>query len=182
MSDRLGALDESQLTSDREIRLKLSGEAWFDHTLIALFASFVAGLLLIFTVATAFGFGKGTVPPPLTLGMTGLTVLAWWAKRRELRFRRFLTEGESISNCNAVRALAESRRWEILQDDEAALLQIRTPMSLLSWGELLTVRFIGSEVFVNCIPFPEGRCGFAGMTPASERVEAVVSTLGASKP
>ncbi len=172
---------EAGSVSRPELRLKLAGGAWQTHYMLV----FVPAVLASFYLAMLFLLPRDPNTQRLlgclTLILVPLALLFLRAKRNDLRFKCYATGNDPISNCNVIRALAEFHRWEVLRDDEGSLLHIGIPSSSvfsMTKGEAITVLFKGSDVFVNCIPWPEGRSSaLASWSPAKQRVLALVTAV-----
>lgn len=174
-------VEESRTHKGTEYRLALSGSAWTTHYMLTIFPAGLFSGCLILSIASFRDVkaNHGWITFCLVTGT--LAFLAWRAKRNDLRFKQYATQNDPISNCNVVRAFAEFHGWEVLREEEARLLQIGIPKSSvvsMTEGEILTVVFKGADVFVNCIPYPEGRSSVpSSWTRAKGRVQAVVTAV-----
>lgn len=168
-----------------DYQMVLSGDLWMTHYMLVFVVSFFGSIFLaIFSVKANGDLNYQRWLVSILLISAPLTVVCLRAKRNDLRFKRYGTQNDPISNCNMVRAIAESHGWEVQRDDEASLLQIGIPKSQSSWteGEILTVFFKQSEVFVNCIPYPWGRSSaLSAWTPAKRRMQTVAEAVGGTK-
>ena len=177
MSDfQWGIRDRGSSDGTAGIELVLDGAAWTTHFMLFWFPGAFFILLVIAKVVSSWNPRWHGPPALLALAPLPLSLLGLWRQKRLLRFKKFETGQGSISNCNMVRALAESKRWEIVQDDEPNMLRIRTSPSMASFGEILTVLFRGSQVLVNCIADPNFRP--SAFAPLATRISDVASAVG----
>jgi hypothetical protein len=89
---------------------------------------------------------------PLIPGV--LAIFAYWWQKRVLRFRLFHTPHSSEENYNRVLQLFEKKGWTIKQRHHSQFVQAAVPGYPKSWGELVTVRFLGNDLYVNSICDP----------------------------
>ena len=166
-------------------RMVLSGDPWMTHYMLTLMPGAISLMWLVLVIAK-FRRGDSDFQPVVIFELVFgcLSLLAWKAKWHDLQFKRYATQSDPISNCNVIRAFAEFHGWEVQRDDEASLLQIGIPKAQ-SWGtegEVLTVFFRGSEVFVNCMPYPDGRSTApSAWTPAKRRMRTVAEAVGGTE-
>jgi len=89
---------------------------------------------------------------PLIPGI--LAIIAYWWQKRVLRFRLFHTNHNSEENYNRLIQLFEKKGWTVKQRYHSQLIQATVPGFPKSWGELVTVRFLGNDLYVNSICDP----------------------------
>jgi hypothetical protein len=85
-----------------------------------------------------------------------------WIKWRRLRFTVFQTADDAVGNYEKVMGVIEAQGWLISDKREGEMIaaRVRARWSDFTWGELVTVQFLGSQVAINCVGDPyAGRSG-----------------------
>ena len=90
---------------------------------------------------------------------TGLGSVLLRAQLNDLRYVRFITDGDAPANYAAVLNIMRSAGWTITSNEPGELIDARVSDSLLSRGEWVAVRFRGSDVWIASICDP--RIGFS---------------------
>lgn len=83
-----------------------------------------------------------------------LAIIAFWWQKRALRFRLFHTNHNAEENYNRLIQLFEKNGWPVKQRHQSQLIQTTVTDFPKSWGELVTVRFSGNDLYVNSICDP----------------------------
>ncbi|HVZ38153.1 MAG TPA: hypothetical protein VHI13_02670 [Candidatus Kapabacteria bacterium] len=80
-------------------------------------------------------------------------ILSGYSRVRELRYYVIRTTNPAAKNMLAVRRVARVYGWPA-GDAETDVLRFTTNLEFEGSGELVTVRFDGSDVYVNSVPNP----------------------------
>jgi len=102
-----------------------------------------------------------------------------WLKRL-LRYQVVHTQHGSSENYSSVRALAHERGWIIKSDRPYEFIQAAVPgfpKTMASWGELVTVAFLGGDCYINSICNPDQHPSIIAYGRNLENVEAVKSAV-----
>jgi hypothetical protein len=100
----------------------------------------------------------------LMSGSLGAAILR--VQLRELHYTVVATHADPLGNFELVRRLAQSSGWHVTSETPGKCLEARTSGSILSEGEIVSVRFRGRDVLVASICDPgvgfslvgRGRC------------------------
>ncbi len=83
-----------------------------------------------------------------------LAIIAYRGQKRALRFRLFHTSHSAEQNYDLIVQLCMKRDWSIRHRHHSQFIQATVPGFPWSWGELVTVRFSGTDIYVNSICDP----------------------------
>jgi hypothetical protein len=114
-----------------------------------------------------------------------IAAFAFWWQKRVLRYTKVRTVQCAEANHQAVLLLAEKLGWAIIAEMPSESLLISVPgfpKTLASWGERVSVRFLGSEVYVNSICDPNRYASVSAYGRNGRNVRAVVRAIDRSQP
>ena len=113
---------------------------------------------------------------PAILSAT-LALVLGYARRQRLRYTVFQTLDGAAENYRKVLEVAVSSDWNICDDKKNKLIaaRIKAPWTALTWGELVTVQFSGSQVGINVIGDPYA--GGSGSRTDAARARAEMDTV-----
>jgi hypothetical protein len=106
-----------------------------------------------------------------------LALFLWFAQRRRLRYTVFQTSDGAAENYRRVLDVAVSNDWTICDDRKNELIaaRIKAPWTALTWGELVTVEFSGSQVCINVVGDPYA--GTSGSRTDAARAKAEIDAV-----
>lgn len=107
----------------------------------------------------------------LITGALGAAILR--VQLRELRYVVVPTQSDALTNFNAVSRLAASSGWHITSEIAGRCLEARTSGSILTEGEIVSVKFRQGEVLVACISDPGVGFSLVGRRRCTQNREAV---------
>jgi hypothetical protein len=164
----------------------------YDHVELTGFAKFNHFAPMAFTLMfPAMGIALPLIQPggrDLTLFWvigTPVAALAFWWSKRILRYQVIHTTQSTEKNYQAVLELATKLEWEIRSDRPLEFIQASVkgfPKTMASWGEMVTVAFLGGDVYINSICDPNERPSLTAFGRNLDNVEAVKRALGGPNP
>ena len=158
--------------------VELKSEERFKHYSIVWFFGMIA--VCLFMVPLLGRHVRGN--EPYFFGVIA-AIIAWLAnlmQRRALQYSSFATNRSAAENYKAVLAVAESKGWELIHYRNDRLLVMSVPgfpSSLLSWGERVTVEFLGTVVDVNSICDPAMHASVVSFGRNRKNVQAVMAAV-----
>jgi hypothetical protein len=114
-----------------------------------------------------------------------IAAFAFWWQKRVLRYTKVRTAQCAEANHQAVLLLAQKLGWAIIAEMPSEFLLISVPgfpKTLASWGEQVSVRFLGTEVYVNSICDPNRYASVSAYGRNGRNVRAVVRAIDGSRP
>jgi len=159
--------------------VNLRGFQRFTHFQPVYFLGFLAAMALVLSLTNPQGRSLWLLYPTCI----PLALLAYWRQRRALRFRVFETSQGEEANFEAVLALARRQGWVVRASHPTRFLQASVggfPSTMRSWGEMVTVRFMGSRVYANSICDPDRQSSMTSFGRNFEHLEAVRSAVNGS--
>jgi hypothetical protein len=128
-------------------------------------SAFVENMRDVIAITAAGIFGL------LLSGSLGAAILR--LQLRELSYVRVQTQSNADENFQAVIRLAQSSGWQITSEVPNRCLEARTSGSILTEGEIVAVKFNGSDVLVACICDPGVGFSLVGRRRCMQNREAV---------
>jgi len=128
-------------------------------------SAFVENMRDVLAITAAGIFGL------LLSGSLGAAILRM--QLRELSYVRVQTQSNADENFQAVTRLAGSSGWHITSEVPGRCLEARTSGSILTEGEIVAVKFRGSDVLVACICDPGVGFSLVGRRRCVQNREAV---------
>ena len=131
----------------------------------ALFFAYLAALCAGLILTSAFLVGVRNPQAIAGAGIfglfvtTGLGALLLRAQLNDLRYARYATPADALTNYAAVLQSIRTAGWMITRSEHGELIDARVSDSLLSRGEWVAVRFRGRDVWIASICDP--RIGFS---------------------
>lgn len=140
------------------MKLSLTKQQAWNHFFPTLFF----GLLLLVVVGTSgyylfenrndLGAANWNVTVIYVLVFLGLAIWSFLEQSRALEFREEVTSRSAEENYRVILdAVNEQPDWRIESQIASQRLLIRTAWSVASWGEMITIFFLGNTVYINSI-------------------------------
>ncbi len=115
----------------------------------------------------------------LLSGCLGAAILR--VQLRELRYVVVTTQGDPLTNFEAVGRLVQRSGWHVTAQVPGKCLEARTSGSILSEGEIVAVKFRQADVLVASICDPGVGFSLVGRRRCIQNREAVRVAVGAGK-
>ena len=160
-------------------RLKLAGLERAKYFAPVAVCGYLAGLCVALIITSAFVENMKDVLAITAAGIFGLLlsgVLGAAILRvqlRELRYLAVATDFDPMASFEAVSRLAQSSGWHITAEVPGRCLEARTSGSILTEGEIVSVKFRQGEVLVACICDPGVGFSLVGRRRCTQNREAV---------
>ncbi|MCS0367915.1 hypothetical protein ND922_02600 [Vibrio diabolicus] len=86
----------------------------------------------------------------------GVSIFVFWKSKRNLLLKdtRYPSNEINYKNCKKAAVI---HGWGTASDIEMVRLEFETAASLGSWGELITILFTSSGIYINSRPLPTKR-------------------------
>jgi hypothetical protein len=160
-------------------RLKLAGLERAKYFAPVAICVYLAGLCVALIITSAFVENMKDVIAITAAGIFGLLVSGALGaailrvQLRELRYLTVATDSDPLANFEAVSSLAQNSGWHVTSEVPGRCLEARTSGSILSEGEIVSVKFRQSEVLVACICDPGVGFSLVGRRRCTQNREAV---------
>jgi hypothetical protein len=160
-------------------RMKLAGLERVKYFAPVAICGYLAALCLGLIITSAFVENMRDVLWITAAGLFGLLLTGALGaailrvQLRELSYVRIPTQSGADDNFLLVSRLVRSSGWKLTSDVPGRCLEARTSGSLLTEGEIVAVKFQGSDVFVACICDPGVGFSLVGRRRCLQNREAV---------
>ncbi len=140
---------------------------------------YLAGLCVALIITSAFVENMKDVLAITAAGIFGLLVSGALGaailrvQLRELRYLAVATDFDPMASFEAVSRLVQSSGWHITAEVPGRCLEARTSGSILTEGEIVSVKFRQGEVLVACICDPGVGFSLVGRRRCTQNREAV---------
>jgi hypothetical protein len=168
-------------------RLKLAGFERAKYFAPVAICAYLAGLCVALIVTSAFVENMRDVLALTAAGIFGLLISGalgtaiLTVQLRELRYVVVATRADGLANFHSVNRLAASSGWHITAEVPGRCLEARTLGSILSEGEIVSVKFRQSDVLVASICDPGVGFSLVGRRRCLQNREAVRLAVGGVK-
>src|SRR5258706_5948471 len=135
-------------------RVRLSWLGWVNHYFIGLV---LAGLSVAALIGAASGKQLHDSGPWWIAGICATVAYpVLVSQRRRLAFTVYETLDDARENYAKVIGLIERKQWDVIASTPGSSISatVRAKWTELTWGDLVTVVFIGSRVAINSIGNP----------------------------
>jgi hypothetical protein len=135
-------------------RLSLSWLGWINHYFMGLTLAVLSASVLI---GAASGKHLRDSSPWWIAGICAtFAIHAFVTQRRRLAFTAYNTLDDAHENYAKVIALIERKQWDVVANTPGSSIsaKVRANWYELTWGDLVTVVFVGSRVAINSIGNP----------------------------
>jgi hypothetical protein len=153
--------------------VELKGISKFTHFALVI-------LILIYSLqAIVIAFCSGNKEfLPTSVALLSISPLIYWWLRRKLEFRIIHTARSSADNYQAVLSVARKLGWRTKVSRPSEFFQASVTGFPISWGELVTVKFLDVDVYVNSICDPHSIPSTTAFGRNSRNVQSLIQVLG----